>query len=351
MSIEILNDGPNEITISITPLISGDVLTTRGKRFAFDLDKTEIPAVPFPLDFNHRDLIGQVTEIKKNATGGLDATAKITSYASSDVAANVMARLRAGLVLGASPTFGLCDVVTVEYEQGETAKVNGRAFIGPIEIYENATLDGAAITPYPADKKTLSADCRLLQTATQGERTMSDEVKTDQTTEEKKKECSGEETVTNPYPKHPDLQKFLEAFPDRETAIEYYLRGLTLEEAQAEDYKLLKEKRKAELSAAESEAEADEEEKKELAENLEGEEKKPEPKQEEKKELARTMKRLDAANVTLKKQIAELSRRIQTLTSGTFGEDSPVGSKAKSSPRPASALAIAAEGIAKRMHD
>lgn len=349
MSVKIIDDKGDRITVVLSPLISGDMMVRSGQRFVYDLEQLTIPAVPFPLDWDHKDIIGEVTKITRNTTGGIDAVADIVSAVDNDTAANIIFRLRGGMRMGSSPTFGIDEALTYTIPDGETMRVNGRDFVGPMEVTTAATLDGAAITPFPTDRNTMLSRMAAKK-AHQGADKMTEEVKE----KTKEDETLADESVTgdpkaenteNPYPKHPDLKNFLDAFPDRNTAIEYYLRGLTLEEAQAEDYAALKEKRAVELSQTQ-----EEEDKEECSESLEKKEAPAAKADEERKELKRSLAELSVSNDQLKKTVAELSRRVQKLKSGTTGEAVPVGS-AQTRPGSVSALSLAAAGIEKRMQD
>lgn len=370
MSVKIIEDKGDSMTVEISPLISGDVMVREGNHFVFDLERITIAPVPFPLDWNHKEIIGQVTKVYRNDTGGINAIGEIVSAVPNDTAANIIFRLRGGMRMGASPTFGIDEALSAIIPDGQTQRVNGRDFVGPVEVTTAASLDGAAITPYPTDRNTLlsrqsfhlsETDANQKTHPQQGVKAMTEEVKDEKekTQQEETKlsedeaQAEGAGAEENPYPKHPDLKKFLDAFPDRNTAIEYYLRGMTLEEAQSEDYTALKEKRAVELSMAAEEDAA--KEKVECSETA-GEDKKDESgseagkPEEERKELRRSLAELSASNVQLKKTVAELSRRVQTLKSGTTGEAEPVGLN-HSHPKTQSALSLAAAGIERRIRD
>ena len=252
--------------------------------FVIDLAGISWDKDPLTLDYDHNteEAIGTIGNIRVMEKG-LIGDAEIFSTRPDDRAADVIRRLARGTPYECSPMLELDIDSALELAEGETLEVNGET-VGNCVVYSKAKLLGVAVCPYGTDDKT-----GVTAALKKGGDEMDEELKEQQTD-------GGGEVETTEAPKeaaHPELESMIEAF-GLGRGVEFYRRGLSMEEAEAEDYAELK----AARLAAEEEKPADE-----GGETDEGGEQPP-ANDEEKEELAK-----------LKKSVEALSKRIESLVS------------------------------------
>lgn len=210
--------------------------------FCIDPETVKIHKPRLILDYNHieEEVIGFVDDIHVE-DDKLVGTATIESVREGDRAAEIIARIEEGTPYEISPTVMLNEL-GVETKTIREADVE-------FTVYHNVPLRGVSICPYGTDKLTTilsftSGGLRMKRTKKRNGMTRlaaEEEIKEAVETEvveggdEKKEELEGEVV----YDAFPLLEQFIAAF-GLEKGVEFYRRGLTLEEAEAEDYAELK---------------------------------------------------------------------------------------------------------------
>ena len=272
-----------EVTLTI---LSGKVMSRFDLGdFVIDLAGISWEKDPLTLDYDHNtaEAIGTIGDLKVTEKG-LIGDAEIFSTRPDDRAADVIRRLARGTPYECSPMLELDLDSALELTEGETLEVNGET-VGNCVVYSKAKLLGVAVCPYGTDDKTgVTAALR------KGGSEMDEELKEQQQTE------GGGEVETSEASAelaHPELEAMIESF-GFSRGVEFYRRGLSMEEAEAEDY--------AELKAARLKAEEEKPAEEGGEETAAAEE--PAPADEEKEELAK-----------LKKSVESLSKRIESLVS------------------------------------
>lgn len=127
-----------------------------------DLDGGELPD-RVSLDYEHdpRDIVGYADQPQRE-DGQIRYTGHLISLAAGDRAAELDAKLRAGIPYAASIAYR-AEIDDVYYlDRNEEATVNGRTVNGPAIIVRQWHLDNIALTPRPAD---LSATAKLKELA------------------------------------------------------------------------------------------------------------------------------------------------------------------------------------------
>ncbi len=110
-----------------------------------------------PVDYAHNDgeVLGYVNHFDV-ASGDLVAAGALTPWRDDDRASEVIYKMRHGVPYEASIFFGDDSMAVEEVQDGVTAQVNGREFVGPGVIIRQWSLRGIAICPYGADSQTES---------------------------------------------------------------------------------------------------------------------------------------------------------------------------------------------------
>lgn len=262
------NHDTEERNIKFNPALTGDALwrCCEGD-FVIDLATLKFNKDRLTIDYNHdeSEVIGYAMNFQKTPSG-LIADGVLVSAMAGDRSDSVYRQLKAGVPLEVSPTLELYSGSIEELEDGQTAMINDREISGPITIFKNVPVRGLSVCPYGTDagtcvnalKKenlteekmifskrknglTRMAKSRLSEEGGEGEVKEKEKVLTDCSEEAG---AEGTEGATQ-YTAYPELETFIENF-GLEKGVEYYRRGLTLEEAQAEDYAELKAARLAE---------------------------------------------------------------------------------------------------------
>lgn len=215
-------------------VLSGDPMPDWGGQIVIDLATLQLSKETLTVDYNHNEseIVGKAYNIQID-NDKLIADAELVSYKADDRAGELAFKIAAGVPYEVSSLIETYPEKSKQIAPGATEIVNNRPVVGPATVYYNAVLRGVTICPYARDSETA---VELLNKTE--EKTMAAEDKT--VVEEKIVEKIDEKTVE---PARPDLEQFIDEFGiDR--GVEYYRRGITIEDARAEDYAELKEWRR-----------------------------------------------------------------------------------------------------------
>ena len=224
-----------------------------------------------PLDYNHNEeeVIGYVENFQCNADAITADGVVLIGDDSSDAAKTFAQNIDGGVPFEASAFLDLSEAESVELEDGVTE-------------WSGALIRGVAICPYGTDRKTTVSlkmgetnfVVRLKDNNNQGE----------EMDEEKK--VSIEDQKTDPKNPREELEEMIEEF-GLERGVDFFRRGVSIEEAREEDYQALKAER----------LQAEEKDKTQCAAAPEEE---PKDKQ-------------DGVSASLKAELAKLSQEITSL--------------------------------------
>ena len=224
-----------------------------------------------PLDYNHNEeeVIGYVENFQCNADAITADGVVLIGDDSSDAAKTFAQNIDGGVPFEASAFLDLSEAESVELEDGVTE-------------WSGALIRGVAICPYGTDRKTTVSlkmgetnfVVRLKDNNNQGE----------EMDEEKK--VSIEDQKTDPKNPREELEEMIEEF-GLERGVDFFRRGVSIEEAREEDYQSLKAER----------LQAEEKDKTQCAAAPEEE---PKDKQ-------------DGVSASLKAELAKLSQEITSL--------------------------------------
>ena len=197
--------------------------------FVIDLETVALHKPTLIMDYNHdeSEVIGHISNLRYEE-GGLWGDAHLFSARAGDRAEEVILRILGGTPYEISPTVMFSDSNGVVIDEGFTDEVNGRTVEGPATIFLNTPIRGVSICPYGTDKYT---GITTLKMDKPGDQAMA-------------------ETKTKDALAHPDLEEMISEFGETD-GLKYYRAGLSLDEARAEDYALLKAERAARLAAEE----------------------------------------------------------------------------------------------------
>lgn len=278
--IKLAAETTESISVTLTILSGGQISRWDLGEFVVDLSGIAIEKDPLMLDYDHNteEPIGTIGNIRITEDG-LVGDAEIFSTRPDDRAADVIRRMKKGTPYECSPFLELDLESAIELSEREQLEVNGKTVSG-CTVYSKATLLGVAVCPYGTDSHT-GAGIGAAKFNRGGSGMNEEEVKVDPIVPDDAGQGDPE------YNAHEDLEEMIEEF-GLSRGVAYFRRGLTMEEAQKEDYEELKAKRLA--------AEEEEEEKKEegLAEEDEDEEKKNDGIAELRRSVARLAKRIDS---------------------------------------------------------
>lgn len=195
--------------------------------FVIDLETVSLHKPTLILDYNHEEgeVIGHISNIRYE-DGGLWGDAHLFSARAGDRAEEVILRILGGTPYEISPTVMFSDSNGVVIDEGFSDEVNGRTVEGPATIFLNTPIRGVSICPYGTDKYT---GITTLKMDKPGDKTMAD--------------SKNQNALA-----HPDLEEMISEFGETD-GLKYYRAGLSLDEARAEDYALLKADRAARLAA------------------------------------------------------------------------------------------------------
>lgn len=233
------------LAVALTVLSGDQLYRDRQGDFVVDLDSLVIEKERLTLDYDHNtaEVIGTVGGFSADG-GTLRADAEIFSSRPNDRAADVIARIERKTPYECSPLLMLREASVEEVAEEEQTTVNGR-IMSNVTVYRNVPVLGIALCPYGTDRHTGVLALKLEYPTTKEKEKMADETKCD----EKKEELNNEGTENSTYDAHPDLEEMIVEFGEQK-GLEFFRRGLTMDEAGAEDY--------AELKAARLAAETDE---------------------------------------------------------------------------------------------
>ena len=180
-----------------------------------------------PLDYNHNEeeVIGYVENFQCNADAITADGVVLIGDDSSDAAKTFAQNIDGGVPFEASAFLDLSEAESVELEDGVTE-------------WSGALIRGVAICPYGTDRKTTVSlklgetnfVVRLKNNNNQGE----------EMNEEKK--VSIEDQKTDPKNPREELEEMIEEF-GLERGVDFFRRGVSIEEAREEDYQSLKAER------------------------------------------------------------------------------------------------------------
>lgn len=131
-----------------------------------------------PIDFNHDpdEVIGYANRFD-HSSGDLEVSGALVPYKDSDRASEIVHKQRNGVPYEASIDFSGARLKVEEVPEGEPVEVNGRQFVGPLNIIRQWSLRGVAVCPYGADRNTMTAFSN--SEATQEVEIMAAEIKED----------------------------------------------------------------------------------------------------------------------------------------------------------------------------
>ena len=266
------------------------------------------------LDYNHNEeeVIGYVENFQCNADAITADGVVLIGDDSSDAAKTFAQNIDGGVPFEASAFLDLSEAESVELEDGVTE-------------WSGALMRGVAVCPYGTDRKTTVSlklgetnfVVRLKNNNNQGE----------EMDEEKK--VSIEDQKTDPKNPREELEKMIEEF-GLERGVDFFRRGVSIEEAREEDYQSLKAER----------LQSEEKDKTQCASTPE-----EEPKEKQ-----------DDVSASLKAELVKLSQEISTLKatlrrgdpsglSGSFQRDDAPTQRPLLSPLAAAAEKFKRDGV------
>ena len=197
-----------------------------------DLSTIRINRPTLVVDYNHNEneIIGKCSGFSTDS-GGLTAEGEILSFTETDRAAEVLYKLSRGIPYEVSSLLDCEEATEQVLLEDQTALVNGMNVTGPLTIIRNAMLRGVTVCPYARDKDT---GIEKLKRNWMEKEFMKKDIEQNEDTKGKNKACSTGAS---------ELEKFINEF-GLEQGVEYFRRGMTLEESQADDYAVLKAARK-----------------------------------------------------------------------------------------------------------
>jgi len=198
--------------------------------FVIDLETVALHKPTLIMDYNHNEseVIGHISNLRYEE-GGLWGDAHLFSARAGDRAEEVILRILGGTPYEISPTVMFGDSDSVVIDEGFSDVINGRTVAGPALVFLNTPIRGVSICPYGTDKYTGITTLKM-----------------DKPGDENMAESKPKETTLA----HPDLEEMISEFGEAD-GLKYYRAGLSIDEARAEDYALLKAERAARLAAEE----------------------------------------------------------------------------------------------------
>lgn len=198
--------------------------------FVIDLETVALHKPTLIMDYNHNEseVIGHISNLRYEE-GGLWGDAHLFSARAGDRAEEVILRILGGTPYEISPTVMFGDSDSVVIDEGFSDVINGRTVAGPALVFLNTPIRGVSICPYGTDKYTGITTLKM-----------------DKPGDENMAESKPKETTLA----HPDLEEMISEFGETD-GLKYYRAGLSIDEARAEDYALLKAERAARLAAEE----------------------------------------------------------------------------------------------------
>lgn len=267
-----------------------------------------------PLDYNHNEeeVIGYVENFQCSADAITADGVVLIGDDSSDAAKTFAQNIDGGVPFEASAFLDLSEAESVELEDGVTE-------------WSGALIRGVAICPYGTDRKTTVS---LKMGETNFVVRLKNSNNEDEEMDEEKK-VSIEDQKTDPKNPREELEEMIEEF-GIERGVDFFRRGVSIEEAREEDYQSLKAER----------LQAEEKDKTQCAATFE-----EEPKDKK-----------DDVSASLKAELVKLSQEISTLKatlrrgdpsglSGSFQRDDAPTQRPQLSPLAAAAEKFKRNGV------
>ena len=227
-----------------------------------------------PLDYNHNEeeVIGYVENFQCNADAIIADGVVLIGDDSSDAAKTFAQNIDGGVPFEASAFLDLSEAESVELEDGVTE-------------WSGALIRGVAICPYGTDRKT-TVSLRLGETNFVVRLKNKSSNNEDEVMDEEKKVSIEDQKKDDSKNPREELEEMIEEF-GLERGVDFFRRGVSIEEAREEDYQSLKAER----------LQAEEKDKTQCAAT-------PEEEPKDKK---------DGVSASLKAELAKLSQEISTL--------------------------------------
>ena len=269
-----------------------------------------------PLDYNHNEeeVIGYVENFQCTADAITADGVVLIGDDSSDAAKTFAQNIDGGVPFEASAFLDLSEAESVELEDGVTE-------------WSGALIRGVAICPYGTDRKT-TVSLKMGETNFVVRLKNKSSNNEDEVMDEEKK-VSIEDQKTDPKNPREELEEMIEEF-GLERGVDFFRRGVSIEEAREEDYQSLKAER----------LQAEEKDKTQCAAT-------PEEKPKEKQ---------DDLSASLKAELVKLSQEISTLKatlrrgdpdglSGSFQREETTAQRRVLSPLAAAAEKFKRDGV------
>ena len=270
-----------------------------------------------PLDYNHNEeeVIGYVENFQCNADAITADGVVLIGDDSSDAAKTFAQNIDGGVPFEASAFLDLSEAESVELEDGVTE-------------WSGALIRGVAVCPYGTDRKT-TVSLRLGETNFVVRLKNKSSNNEDEVMDEEKKVSIEDQKKDDSKNPREELEKMIEEF-GLERGVDFFRRGVSIEEAREEDYQSLKAER---LQA----------EKKDKTQCASTPEEEPKEKQ-------------DDVSASLKAELAKLSQEITSLKatlrrgdqsglSGSFQRDDAPTQRPQLSPLAAAAEKFKRDGV------
>lgn len=266
-----------ELRLFLT-VLSGQVLRRAGEAFVFDAESLQLPAKSL-LDYNHNDdeIVGYCKDFSIDPkTNAVYCEAALVARPDDPSARvnEVIANIAHGAPYEVSPLIDLSTASRTERLDGASS-------------YHNATLRGVAICPHGTDadtafvaftaEKEVTEDNPLKKESDMSEENTTELVADDNlelsaknfSSDEQAQAARREKAPPTKEPRNAELSQMLDEF-GRDRGLDFYLEGLSLDEARMKDYEELKalraesekEPEAVEETPAEGEGETPEEEEK-----------------------------------------------------------------------------------------
>ncbi len=268
-----------------------------------------------PLDYNHNEeeVIGYVENFQCNADAIIADGVVLIGDESSDAAKTFAQNIDGGVPFEASAFLDLSEAESVELEDG-------------VVEWSGALIRGVAICPYGTDRKTTVS---LKMGETNFVVRLKNNNNEDEVMDEEKKVSIEDQKKDDSKNPREELEAMIEEF-GLERGVEFFRRGITIEEAREEDYQSLKAER----------LQAEEKDKTQCAATPE-----EDPKEKQ-----------DDVSASLKAELVKLSQEISTLKatlrrgdpsglSGSFQRDDAPTQRPQLSPLAAAAEKFKRDGV------
>ena len=183
-----------------------------------------------PLDYNHNEeeVIGYVENFQCNADAIIADGVVLIGDDSSDAAKTFAQNIDGGVPFEASAFLDLSEAESVELEDGVTE-------------WSGALIRGVAICPYGTDRKT-TVSLRLGETNFGGRRKNKSSNNGDEVMDEEKTVAKKKKKKDDSKNPREELEEMIEEF-GLERGVDFFRRGVSIEEAREEDYQSLKAER------------------------------------------------------------------------------------------------------------